>query len=329
MADSTLDLFPTVNPLDTKHLDLGDGQTVYIESYGNRQGIPAVFLHGGPGSGCNSDQARLFDPAKYHVILFDQRGSGRSTPKRVLTNNTTHHLISDMELIRETLSIDKWAVVGGSWGSTLALAYAEHFPQRVYGIVLRAIFLGTAEETQWAFGTGPKTFYPDLWDKFTDLLPPYQRQEPIPAFGELLENPDPQIHLAASEVWGQFERTLSSLVPVEINWPSTLPIKGRRELAAVPNTPFIEWHYIKNNWFLEPDQLIKASTRLNGIPGILIQGRYDMLCPPVTAYKLAKQWKDAELRIIPASGHSAAEPKIRTELIRAIGDLAKRINFQK
>ena len=327
MDNSTPDLFPSVLPLTSKYLDIGDGQKLYMESYGNPEGIPAVFLHGGPGSGCNSEQARLFDPTKYHIILFDQRGSGRSTPKRTLLNNTTDHLISDIEFIRQKLSIDKWVLIGGSWGSTLALAYAEQFPDRVYGLVLRAIFLGTLAETQWAFGYGPKTFYPDLWSKFTNLLPANQRRRPIRAFGTLLENPDPQVHLAASEAWGQFERTLSSLIPPEIHWPTTLLTRATRKSITTPNTPFIEWHYIKNNWFLYPDQLMKESFHLNDIPGILIQGRYDMLCPPATAYKLAEEWKDAELRIIPASGHSAGEPKIQAELVKAVADIIERIKL--
>lgn len=325
MAYSTPDLFPPISPLTTKHLDVGDGQSLYMETYGNPDGIPAVFLHGGPGSGCNRDQARIFDPKKYHAILFDQRGSGRSRPKRTLYNNTTQHLISDMEFIRRTLSIDKWAVVGGSWGSTLAVAYAEQYPKRVSGMLLRAIFLGTLEETKWAFRTGPQTFHPDLWAKFTNLLPRTHKQNPIPAFGKLLENPDPRVHVEASQAWSQFERALSSLVPAPITLPATLSTRVKRVEETTPNTPFLEWHYIKNNWFLDPGQLMREARHLTGIPGILIQGRYDMLCPPTTAYDLSKRWQEAELRIIPSSGHSAAEPRIRTELIRATTDLAERV----
>jgi proline iminopeptidase len=329
MSYSTPNLFPSIRPRTTECLNVEDGQSLYIESYGNPEGIPAVFLHGGPGSGCSPDQARLFDPKTYHVILFDQRGSGRSTPRRILHNNTTQHLISDMELIRQKLSIDKWALVGGSWGSTLAVAYAERYPERVSGIILRAIFLGTLEETQWAFGTGPQTFHPDLWAKFTNLVPIAHKQDPIPAFGKFLESPDPRVHLPAAEAWSQFERMLSSLVPVPANLPSDLSTARIRVPATTPNTPFIEWHYIKNNWFLGPNQLMREATHLTGIPGILIQGRYDMLCPPTTAYDLSKRWPDAELRIIPSSGHSATEPRIRTELIRAITDLKERIVLYK
>ena len=325
MTYSTLDLFPSASPLATKYLNVGDGQSLYVETYGNPEGIPAIFLHGGPGSGCNSDQARIFDPKKYHAILFDQRGSGRSSPKRTLHNNTTQHLISDMELIRRTLSIDKWALVGGSWGSTLAVAYAEQYPRRVSGMLLRAIFLGTLEETQWAFGTGPQTFHPDLWAKFTDLLPTTHKQNPIQAFGTLLENPDPSVHLGAAEAWSQFERGLSSLVPAPTNFPSALSTEVKRVEGTTPNTPFLEWHYIKNDWFLDPNQLMREAKRLTGIPGILIQGRYDMLCPPTTAYDLSKRWPEGELRIIPSSGHSATEPRIRTELIRATTDLTERV----
>ena len=222
MSQRPHDLFPPLRPISNKYLEVGDGHTLYLETFGNPKGIPAIFLHGGPGSGCNPDQARLFNPDNYHVILLDQRGSGRSTPKRSLENNTTQCLISDIEVVRETLSIEKWVVVGGSWGSTLGLAYAQQHPERVYGLVLRAIFLGTSEETEWAFGVGPRTFYPDLWAKFIQLVPEGERHNPIPTFGKRLENADPKIHIPASQNWGQFERILSSLLPTSTDLPSAM-----------------------------------------------------------------------------------------------------------
>ena len=325
MSQRPHDLFPPLRPISNKYVDVGDGHTLYLETFGNPKGIPAIFLHGGPGSGCNPDQARLFNPDHYHAILLDQRGSGRSTPKRSLENNTTQCLISDIEVVRETLSIEKWVVVGGSWGSTLGLAYAQQHPGRVYGLVLRAIFLGTSEETEWAFGVGPRTFYPDLWAKFIQLVPEAQRHNPIPHFGKRLENADPKIHIPASQNWGHFERILSSLLPSSTDLPSAMTSGETQNLGGTPNTPFIEWHYIKHNWFLGPNQLLEGAARLQGIPGILIQGRYDMLCPPKTAHRLAQHWTDAELRIVPCAGHTATEPQIRTALIEALRDLRERI----
>ena len=322
MPETSNDLFPLRRPLNSKYIEVENGHILYLETFGNPEGIPAIFLHGGPGSGCNPDQARLFNPSHYYAVLLDQRGSGRSSPKRSLTYNTTQHLISDMEVVREALSIDKWVVVGGSWGSTLALAYAQQHPERVYGLVLRAIFLGTLEETEWAFGTGPRTFYPDLWEEFIELVPEAERHNPIPVFGKRLENPDPKIHIPASQTWGQFERTLSSLLP---SATTLLAARESEGSGVVPNTPFIEWHYIKHKWFFSPNQLMEGASRLKGIPGIMVQGRYDMLCPPKTAYKLAQHWPDAELRIVPCSGHAISETKIKTTLIKALDDLRHQV----
>tara|TARA_Y100000588_G_C14195026_1_gene899788 strand:+ start:690 stop:1694 length:1005 start_codon:yes stop_codon:yes gene_type:complete len=325
MSETPHDLFPVLRPLNSKSIEAGDGHSLYLETFGNPQGIPAIFLHGGPGSGCSSDQARLFNPDHYFTVLLDQRGSGRSTPKRSLTANTTQHLISDMEAVRKFLLIEKWVVVGGSWGSTLALAYAEQYPERVFGLVLRAIFLGTSEETEWAFGIGPRTFYPDLWEELIKLVPEAKKHDPIPVLGKRLENADPKIHIPASQIWGQFERTLSSLLTSSTSLPSsTTDIKALSH-GNIPNTPFIEWHYIKNNWFLSSNQLYEGADRLRGIPGIMVQGRYDMLCPPKTAYKLAERWSDAELRIVPCSGHAATETKVKTALIKALEDMAQRV----
>lgn len=321
MAQDPNRLFPNISPFDCRQLPVGDGHTLYLEQYGNKKGVPAVFLHGGPGSGCQRDQARLFDPNQHRIILFDQRGAGRSLPKRGLESNTTIHLVADMERVRQCLDIDRWILIGGSWGSTLALAYAETHADRVLGIVLRAVFLGSPEEVHWAFTKAAQIFYPDLWKSFLSLLPESERDDAITAYGARLSNPDPRIHLPAAEAWSKYESTLSRLDPGTFTFPTTLFDASATERLTGPNTPYVEWHYIKKGCFLKPGQLLDNAHNLAGIPGIIVQGRYDLLCPPLAADKLAASWPDAELRLIPASGHSAAEPRIQEALIMAIRDI--------
>ena len=321
MAQDLSQLFPATAPFDSRQLSVGDGHVLYLEQFGNKSGIPAVFLHGGPGSGCQSDHARLFDPDQHRIVLFDQRGAGRSRPKRGLESNTTAHLVGDMELIRQSLGFDKWLLIGGSWGSTLALAYAETHPDRVLGMVLRAVFLGSPEEVHWAFQRAAQIFYPDLWESFISLLPKTERDDAITAYGARLSNQDPRVHLPAAEAWNKYESTLSVLDPGIFTFPQTLFDDSATEQFTGPNTPYIEWHYIKNGCFLRPGQLLDGAHNLAGIPGIIVQGRYDLLCPPLSASRLAASWPDAELRLIPASGHSAAEPRIREALVVAIRDI--------
>ena len=321
MAQDSGSLFPAISPFDSRQLPVGDGHVLYLEQYGNKKGIPAVFLHGGPGSGCQSEQARLFDPDQHRIVLFDQRGAGRSRPKRGLESNTTTHLVADMELIRQCLGIDRWLLIGGSWGSTLALAYAETHPDRVLGIVLRAVFLGSSEEVHWAFEKAAQIFYPDLWKNFISLLPETERGDAISAYGARLSNQDPRVHLPAAEAWNKYESTLSALDPGTFTFPETLFDSLATKQVTGPNTPYLEWHYIEKGCFLKPGQLLDGAHNLAGIPGIIVQGRYDLLCPPLAAGKLAASWPNAELRLIPASGHSAAEPRIREALVMAIRDI--------
>ena len=321
MPSDVSGLFPVTTPFSTEKIDVGNGHVLYVQQHGDRGGVPVVFLHGGPGSGCNNEQARLFDPKRYRIILFDQRGAGLSTPKRGLSHNTTQHLVADMNTIRIHLDLERWIVVGGSWGATLALAYAQAHPCHVLGIVLRATFLGTTDEVIWAFEKAAQIFYPDLWRQFVTLLPSSEREHPIESYGARLLNPDPGIHIPAAFVWNHYESALSSLEPNNLNLPDTLNKNVVNADSIRPNTPYIEWHYIKNNCFLAHNQLINNAQQLSGIPGIIIQGRYDLLCPPVTAARLASLWTDAELRIVPGSGHSASEPKIQTALIEAAADI--------
>ncbi len=302
-------------------LPVGAGHVLHVRAYGNERGTPAVYLHGGPGSGCQPAHARLFDTTRFRVILFDQRGAGRSRPKRGLTANTTADLVADLERIRIHFGFDRWLVVGGSWGSTLALAYAEAYPERVSGIVIRAVFLGTRRECEWAFRGAAETFRPDLWEAFRDLLPEHERDDPIRAYGRRLENPDPRIHLSAATAWAVYEGTLSTIAPPEPALPARLDRGPRRDDGTGPNTPYVEWHYIKNDFFLAPDQLVDNAGRLHGIPGRIVQGRYDLLCPPAAAATIARAWPDAQLTVVAGTGHAGTEPPIRNALTVAIREL--------
>ncbi len=304
---------------------VGDGHVLHVRTTGNEHGIPAVYLHGGPGSGCRPSHASLFDQQRFRVILPDQRGAGLSTPKRGLVGNGTPELVADLERIREEIGIDRWMLVGGSWGSTLALAYAEAHPERILGIVLRAVFLGTREEGHWAFRQAAQTFRPDLWTAFRDLLPEEERDDPIAAYGKRLENPNSRIHRPAAEAWAVYEGTLATLTPPEAKLPGTLDRGPARDDGHGPNTPYIEWHYLKNDFFLASGQLLKGANPLACIPGKIIQGRYDLLCPPGTAAALARAWPDAELEIVSRAGHMDSEPPIRNAVIKAISDIASQI----
>lgn len=310
-----------MEPFDVRCLAVGGDHVLYVEQVGARAGRPIVFLHGGPGSGCQPAQRQLFDPARDRVVMFDQRGAGRSTPKGTLVDNTTAHLVSDVEAIREALEIERWTIVGGSWGATLAIAYAEAFPERVTAIVLRAVFLGTEEEVRWAFGGGPRTLRPDLWAALVARVPPHERRDPYAALGRRLEDPDPAVHVPAACVWGDFERTMSEILPASPAAP--LPsLSGSVGPRPVPSTPYVEHHYFRNECFLRPNQLMAEAHRLDGIPGILVQGRYDLLCPPKTAHALAAAWHGAELRIVEGAGHATSDPGTRQALVAAIAEIA-------
>lgn len=307
-------------PLSTQHMAVGDGHEIYVETVGRADGIPAVYLHGGPGSGCQPDHRRLFDPTRFHAVLFDQRGAGRSRPKGLRDANTLPHLIADMEAIRESLGFDRWLVVGGSWGATLALAYAQTHPQRVSGIVLRATFLGTRAELDGAFLENLPRLYPDLSDDFLNLLSPEERDQPLDAYWKRILDSDPLIHGPASRAWHDTERILSE----------HKPSKTRLDLAAVnndarglPSTPFMEAHYFENGCFMDPGQLLENAGKLSGIRGIVVQGRYDLLCPPSTAHALLKAWPDAVQRMVEAAGHSLYDPGVRDAVIAAIDDVSR------
>ena len=306
-------------PLTTSHLAVGDGHEIYVETVGRADGIPAVYLHGGPGSGCQPDHRRLFDPQRFHAVLFDQRGAGRSRPKGSREANTLPHLIADMETIREALGIERWLVAGGSWGATLALAYAQRHPDRVSGIVLRATFLGTRAELEWSFLGGLPRFYPGLSDDFLSLLPPEERATPLESYWQRILHPDPAIHGPAAWAWHDTERILSEARPSRTRLDLASIGHGRRGL---PGSPFMEAHYFHNDCFLAPDQLMREAGRLKGIPGVIVQGRYDLLCPPTTAHALAKAWPDARVHMVEGAGHSLHDPGVAEAVRAAIDEVA-------
>ncbi len=308
-------------PLVSEMLPVGDGHEIYFESVGRQDGIPAVYLHGGPGSGCQADHRRLFDPERFHAVLFDQRGAGRSRPKGSRHENTLAHLIADMEMIREKFGFHRWILVGGSWGATLALAYAEAHPDRVSGIVLRATFLGTYEELLGAFLNALPRFHPALHADFIGLLPKDEQVAPLDAYWRRILDSDSATHVPFARAWHDTERALSEHKPSRMRLDrASLNVKG-----ALPATPFMEAHYFQNDCFMRPGQLLEEAGKLNGIPGIIVQGRYDLLCPPATSDALAGVWRDAEIRIVEGAGHSLYDPGVRDAVMRAIADIAARV----
>ena len=318
------ELHRAVEPFDRRRLEVDSRHSLYLEQFGRPDGVPAVMLHGGPGSGCQRDHARLFDPARFRAVLFDQRGAGMSTPALSLVDNTTQHLVADIERLRAALAIERWLVVGGSWGSTLAVAYAEAHPDRVLGLVLRAVFLGSRDETEWAFAGAARRFWPELWRRFVELLPEAERADPVAAYGARLEHAEARIHVPAARAWGAYERALSELRPGAAGLPESLDDPTATAGARAPRSPYVEWHYIKHDFFLEPGQLLADARRLAAIPGVIAQGRYDLLCPPVTAARLAAAWGNVELRIAEASGHAASEPGLRAALLEAVAAFGDR-----
>jgi proline iminopeptidase len=308
-------------PLTSQLLPVGDSHELYVETVGRADGIPAVYLHGGPGSGCQPDHRRLFDPERFHAVLFDQRGAGRSRPKSRREDNTLSHLIADMETIRERFGFDRWMIVGGSWGATLALAYAQAHPHRVTGIVLRATFLGTRSELEGAFLDVLPRFYPDLSGDFLSVLPPEERQQPLDAYWRRILDSDPAAHGPAARAWHDTERILSEHVAGRVR----LDLDSLNSTKALPATPFMEAHYFQNDCFMRPGQLLAGAGKLKGIPAIIVQGRYDLLCPPATSHALGAVWPDSEIRLVEGAGHSLYDPGVRDAVMKAVADLASQI----
>ena len=303
-------------PLGPFTLPVSDGHTLAVETFGNRNGIPVVHLHGGPGSGAQQAHKTLFDSARHFGVLYDQRGAGRSTSIRSRQNNTTAHHIADLEALRAALGIDRWIVAGGSWGATLALAYAQAHPGRVSGIVLRATFLGTRAELDRAFRVTLPTFFPDLAADFLAHLSEPERENPLDAYWRRILDSDPAIHAPAAWGWHDTERALSTIMP------SATRLSPHAASERLPATPFMEAHYFSENCFLAPNQLLNDARLLCGIPGIIVQGRHDLLCPPATAAALASRWPDAAIRMVEGAGHALSDPGVTDAVRQAIAELA-------
>lgn len=297
------------------NLDVGDGNCLYVEVSGKKDGVPVIFLHGGPGGHCRSENHSLFDPLVFRSIIFDQRGCGKSTPYQSLINNNTDTLVEDIENIREFLKLKKFLIVGGSWGSTLALCYAQKYPSNVTGIVLRSVFLGTMDEINWAFINGPKIFAPELFTSFINYLNQNEKKNPIESYTNQIHKNKSKLH---SWIWHDYERALSQINPSSYKFENENMILNRDDK---PNSPFMETYYIKNNFFLENNQIIDNISKIKEIPGYIIQGRYDLICPPYNAFSLKSGWEKCRLKFINTAGHSSSDPGITENLFKALEDI--------
>jgi proline iminopeptidase len=306
-------LYPEIQPYETGMLDVGDGHRLYWELSGNPHGKPVVFLHGGPGGGSSPDHRRQFNPDKYKILVFDQRGCGKSTPYAELDHNTTWDLVDDIEKLRTQVSkVDKWMVFGGSWGSTLSLAYAETYPERVTEIVLRGIFLFHQDELDWMYKEGGASrVYPDKFEDFIGPIPESERGDLVEAYRKRLTSSDKDEQLAAAKAWSKWEGEIVTLLPSA----STISHFTSPEVAVAVSR--IENHYMANHGWLEQGQLLEGAKKLRGIPGVIVQGRHDTCTPPVAAWRLKQAWPEVELNIIPDAGHLFSEPGITDGLVRA------------
>lgn len=312
-----LTFYPQISAQREFFLQVTEEHRLWVSEFGDSDGLPVVFLHGGPGSGCENYHARFFDPQRYRIILFDQRGAGRSTPHASLQDNTTQHLIADIEQLRDYLQIEKWIVFGGSWGSTLALAYAQMFPQKVLGLVLRGIFLCRPRDIQWFYQQGASAIYPDFWQDYLAVIPPQEQQNMVAAYYRRLTDNNRETQLQAARAWSLWEGRTSTLQTKKMVTDHFGDDQVALSLAR------IECHYFMHDSFLQPDQLLKEAYLLKEIPGYIVHGRYDVVCPIEQAYALHLAWPQAQFTIAPSSGHSATEPEIVDALIRATDELAK------
>ncbi|MCW3473533.1 prolyl aminopeptidase [Limobrevibacterium gyesilva] len=305
------DLFPEIGPFETGYLPLSGGHVMYWEQVGNPLGPPVLFLHGGPGAGAGTVHRRFFDPAHWRVVIFDQRGAGRSRPLGSLEANTTPDLVSDIEALRAHLGIERFLLFGGSWGSTLALAYAQAHPDRVSACVLRGVFLGRPREVDW-FMHGLATMFPDAHAAFAGYLPEAERGDLLGNYLRRLTDPDPTVHMPAARAWSVYEGSCSTLLPS----PDTVSSFAQDRTAL--GLARIEAHYFAHDLFLPPEGLLGRMDRIAHIPAEIVQGRYDMICPPCTAFELAAAWPAARMTVIPDAGHSALEPGVRRSLVAAV-----------
>lgn len=309
-------LYPAIEPYETGLLDVGDGHSLYWERCGRPGGKPAVFLHGGPGGGISPRHRQLFDPERYDVLLFDQRGCGRSTPHAGLEANSTWHLVADMERLRSLMGAARWLVFGGSWGATLALTYAQAHPDRVSELVLRGIFTASRTELDWYYQHGASEVFPDHWDDFLAPIPPGERHDLRAAYRRRLTGDDPAAQIAAAQAWSLWEGRTSTLLPADLDATSFGDPHFALAFARIEN------HFFTHGAWLEEGQLLRDAARMAHIPGTIVQGRYDMVCPARTAFALARAWPRADFQLVPDAGHSWLEPGTLDRLIRALDHYA-------
>jgi proline iminopeptidase len=307
-------LYPAIEPYDSGHIRVSDVHQLYYEQCGNPNGKPVVFLHGGPGAGLDPDYRRFFDPEAYRIILFDQRGAGRSIPHASLDDNTTWHLVQDIEYIREHFGVEQWLVFGGSWGSTLSLTYAVTHPERVRGLVLRGIFLCRPQEIRWFYedGQGASAIFPETWEQYLRLIPEAERGDMIGAYYRRLTSTDESVRREAAYAWSIWEASALKLLPDQ----KTIDEFTEPEMAIA--LARIECHYFVNNCFFETDNyLLDHIDRIRHIPGVIVHGRYDVICPVLNAWDLHRAWPEASLKIIPNAGHASTEPGTASALVEA------------
>jgi proline iminopeptidase len=304
-------LYPAIEPYDKGWLEVGDGHRVYWERSGNPKGKPAIFLHGGPGAGFSPHHRRLFDPERYNLLLFDQRGCGKSTPHASVDANTTWHLVADIERLRAMAAVEQWLVFGGSWGSTLALSYAQKHPELVSGLVLRGIFTIRTAEIHWFYQAGASLIFPDKWERFLAPIPSEERHDLLAAYGRRLNGADRAVQLRAAKAWSIWEGETVTLLP-----DSSLSSHHADDAFALAFAR-IENHYFANKGFLEEGQLLRDVDKIRRIPGVIVHGRYDMCCPATTAWELHEKWPEAEFQIVEGAGHAYNEPGILHNLIKA------------
>ncbi|MEX6505481.1 prolyl aminopeptidase [Jiella sp. M17.18] len=313
--------YPAIEPFASGRLAVGDGHELYYEISGNPDGIPAVFLHGGPGSGASAQHRRLFDPETYRVLLFDQRGCGRSTPLGALEANTTWHLVADIERLREVMGVERWLLFGGSWGATLALAYAETHPERATGLILRGVFTGRRAELDWFYEAGANRLFPDRWENLLGPIPAAEQDDLIAAYRKRLHDPDRAVRAEAARAWTNWE---SATVMMRTAASPSGGLAGSVSDATIAFAR-IENHYFFHDLWLEEGQLIRDADKLAAIPGVIVQGRYDVVTPAITSWQLAEKWPKADFRMVEGAGHAFAEPGVLHELLEATDRFARKL----
>ncbi len=307
-------LYPPIEPYESGYLAVDGAHRLYWEQCGNPQGTPALFLHGGPGGGCTANNRRWFDPQRYRIILLDQRGCGRSQPTGELAANTTEHLLGDIEALRQRCAVERWLLMGGSWGATLALAYAQRHPARVRALVLRGVFCARRSELRWLYQEGASRLFPEAWQRFVAPIAAAERHDLIAAYHARLNNADATLQMNAAIAWCAWEDSIASLLPYSST--GTIDAAATLALARIGN------HYMQRRCFLDDGQLIAHAHLLRDIPAVIVQGRYDAVTPPITAWELARDWPQATLQLVADAGHASSEPGILRRLIAATDGFA-------